>query len=514
VPKKAIALVPNWIGAGAAFGALFYWRSLLGLGADLKVIVKDSRSGAPLADAVVLVGTEDGKPFADNRKLTAKDGSVSFAAAALESNPPITVLKSGYTTASVFTKYGNVVEIALQAQPNERDFSFLEGKILGFPPGVGNRSLEVGLFLPAFRTESLLSFDPQQMISSYKVEIDVFGKRQVPGNIVLPAQDKKYMFFTIHLEKPTFIMPLPHGMEASMVGAVGNVPMGDAVDLMKNQDFLGVLNITTLTHVNWTAPVSVNGNMRFDITAQHALTQKSVISDFENVPQGLDALSVALFTPNGDGKDLVPMDVKSSKSEQMQGGKTRIQLAKMSQLKDNENVYIFSTVFDRRQFAPPAKDPADRAPIKRAFSAVLKKVEKAPTISLANNAFFKIIQTKSVSADKREYVFTSPNDSAKGLNADLQILNIYSLKKNDMTMGQTKKLLWSAVLPGNVERASLPKIVNGSVLPPPDTAKGEIFCWELVAIKRSTTAEPMSDLVNVQGNLQNLEYISSVTTQY
>lgn len=476
--------------------------------ADLTVKVTDA-AGAPLAGAAVLVGQRRGEPFAGNYVLTDADGVARFSDPSLSgSKLPVTASLEGYGTFTLLDNAANHVEIALAPHPREGEHAFLQGKVTGFPTGYNRRTLEMGFFLPAFRPESLLNFDPQQIVSSYKVEIDVYGKRMVPGNIVLPPQDKSYGIFPVHLEKPEFIMPLARGFESHMAALAGTVPISDAIGAIRNKDFLGVLNMATLTHVAWRERMVVRGDERFDMHLDQPLSQGAVTSQLSGVGQKLDAISLSVVDPEGDRGDFIPLDVKSLKSESIRNGSGALKLGIMNQRKATDRYYVFTGLFDRNQLIPD--DGKKREIRTRAIVGAIEEVDPA-SLTARFSGFFRTMQSQGVASANREYRFTPAANASAGLSPDFVLLNVVSEKKNAATQGTTRTVLWSTVAQGGAERIVLPDL-GAPVLPNPDASKEERFVWEVIAFKSRAAANEGG--LDVQSALRNVQHVSTLVEKF
>lgn len=494
----------------AASGQLWrnLWLALSGKkpmeAADLTVKVMDS-AGNPLAGAAVLVGPKKGEPFAANHTVTGADGSALFSDDSLRSGAPLTITASlaGHSTLSLVANTQNQVELRLAKLPGERDYSFLKGKVTGFPPGYGGGTLELGLFLPAFRPESLLNFDPQQFISSYEVKINVFGERDVPGNVVFPPQRKRYGLIPISLSKPEYIMPLSRGLNAHMGALAGAVDISDAVKLIKNKDFLGTLNIARFTHLGFTNnKVEVRGDESFNLNLSNEISPAAAKAEMSGIPAGLDAVSVAFFDKEGDGGDFLPMDIKAVKSEAIKNGQASLPLGILKQRRPQDKFYVFTGLFDRA-----ALD--DKNATARSIVGSLQPVSSQGGSRF--KGFLRAVRSQGVSNGNRDYRF---NSAANGsLVPDFVLLNIVSEKKNELTQGKTRSLLWSAVLPGSAAGVTLPDL-GRPVLPAPDSAKGEKFYWEVIAVKAGpNNAAPKADL-DIQSAIRNLSHVSSLSQKF
>lgn len=490
-----------------------FWNILRGKetprSADLTVKVINSTDGSPLQGATVLVGNKAGEPFAKNEMITDANGMAFFSDPELKSGKAftITAYTNEFGSFSLMDNKTNSVEISLQPITRGPSHSFLQGKLLGFPPGYGQGELEIGMFIPGFRGESLLDFDPQLIISSYKVEIDVFGKRQVPGNVVMPRQRKRYGIIPFSIEKPEFIMPLSNGFTAHMSGIVGALPIGGAVDAIKEKDFLGVLNLTNLTHIGYTERMTVRGNERFDVQANTQLESKAVKAQLTGVAPKLDAISVSLFDPANDRQDYIPMDVKALKWEQITNGNGLIKLSTLKERRDLDSYYVFTGLFDRTQLGESRSNVNSRFLV-----GALQQVNNS-NLSAPFNGFLKIIQSSGVGMGNREFRFTTAANPNASLSPEMVLLNIVSQKRNLETQGVTRTVLWSAVANGNFEKFSLPDL-GRPVLPNPDVANGEVFFWEIIALTTDTKQSEQARSLDLQTSLRNLHHVSSLVTKF
>lgn len=467
-------------------------------GADLSVTVTDDL-GAPLAGATVLVGSGRGAPFAGNEAVTDDSGLATFSDEALRGGtlPALTVSKDGYSTFTLAAPAGAELAITLPRYANDADFAFFEGEVTGFPPGYPSNVLEMGFFVPAFRPESLLNFDPQQFISSYTTKINVFGDRDVPGNVVLPTQKKKYSFIPINLSKPSYIMPLSLGLKAHMTALAGAVSIGDAIGAIQKDDFLGAINLASFTHVTWTGnQIEVTGPARLNLTVDQEISPKAVKASLANLPGQLDVVSVSMVDPNRDGSDFVALDVKAIKAEAVRDGAASVDLGTLKNRANGDALYVFSGVFDRVEFTNA------NAP-KRWIVGSLQPVNG----TTANfGAFMSPVRSGTVANGNRDYRFPSAVSSA--VTPDLVLLNIVSEKKNAQTRGISRRVLWSAVLPGTASDVSLPDL-GRPVLPAPDQSREENFRWEVIAVKASSAKG-----ADIQSTLRNLQHVSSLSQKF
>ncbi len=484
-----------------------FWRKILGQeplrAPDLTVKVKD-QSGRPLAGVSILVGQKKGEPFANNLLSSDSNGQALFNDSVFSRNPGITItaFKEGYATFSLVNNTRNLVEIELQKNPGDYDFSFFRGKVTGFPPGYGSGVLELGLFAPAFRPETLMNFDPQELITSYKVKINLYGDRDVPGNLVLPTQRKRMGFIPINVSKPTYIMPIAKGLNAHMAALVGAINISDAKDAIEKKDFLATLNMAKFTHTNWTTSrIDVNGDEQIDLHANQAIVNKALTSQMKGIPAKLDAIGVSLVDPGRDQANFVALDVKAVKSEQVKNGEAVLNLGILQQRRTDDKFYVFTGIFDRNQFT-------NKNATSRWIVGTLSPVDNTKLVAQTEK-FLLPIQSQGVSAENREYSFSSAANPQQGLVPSFVVVNLISEKKNTLVQGHTRTLLWSAVLPGKADRLSLPNLER-PVLPTPDAAKQERFLWEVTAVHTENTTLDL----DVLSDLKNLKHVSSLSQKF
>jgi hypothetical protein len=484
-----------------------FWNLLQGKApqeaSDLQVKVFDTK-GTPLKGASVLVGSKKGSPFEFNQKLTNEKGEATFSDEKIRSGEaiPVTISLNGYTTVSFLNNTQNTLEVKIQKFQNERDFGFLSGKVTGFPSGIGSGILEMGIFIPAFQPQTLINFDPQQFVSSYKVKIDVFGEREVPGNIVLPTQKKRYGIIPISLSKPEFQMPLSKGLSAQMLAMAGNVDISKAMDAMKKKDFLAMINLSTFSHIGFTnKAVTVRGDERFDLNLSQEISQKSTLALFASVPEKTDAIAVSLVDVNGNGSDLLPMDVKSLKSEEIQEGSGSVNLGALKQKKSDDKYFVFAGLFNREEMMNNEANS-------RWLVGALQPVNTKSNAQF--RAFLKSIRSESVSRSNREYKFTSSANGAQGVRPSLVIFQLVSETENPLTNGKTRNVLWTTLIKGDATQVLLPDL-GKPVLPKPDAEKKERFFWEVIAIEGDARKTQEFDL---QTELRNIQHVSTFSQKF
>ncbi|MGZ3652511.1 MAG: Ig-like domain-containing protein [Bdellovibrionota bacterium] len=474
-------------------------RGLHPLAGDLQVTVTDS-DGHPLAGASVLAGQSAGKPFAGNQTLTDASGVATFTDPSLRGQAvTVTASLNGYATASLLDNKDNSVRIALARNPDERGVGFLRGNLNGIPK-LGGGTLELGFFIPAATPESMLNFNIDSFVSSYKVKVNVYGDRDIPGNVVLPTQTKFYTVVPISISKPDFIMPLPTSMNAHMYGLAGGISIQQAVKVVQSKDYLELLNIVSLTNVGWTRDrVQVHGNENFDINASHTVVPGQVTAQLSGLAGSkLDAVAVSLVDPSGDKGDFVAMDIKALKSENMQNGGGAMRLGQVrARSRAADNFYVFTALFDKTQIQHSNS---------RWVVGSVQPVAHRSVVPFTH--FLSPIKPIGVSSDNREFHFSSPANGS--LAPDMMIISLVSEKDNAETMGKTRTVLWSAIANGATDHITLPNL-GRAVLPAPDTGKGEKFHWEVTGLRTGASRE---EGLNLQASLKGLQDVSTLSQSF
>ena len=475
---------------------------------EITVLVRDANTEAPIAGTKVLLSF--GRDANGVLDVTDQQGIARFpiVAGADVNSVTFTTAHSDFHKLTVFEVMGQSFELFLQPNPRVEDYVFLEGKFIGWPTGVSVTRAEAGLFLPAFQANTLLDLNLNRVISSHTVPMTVVGNTfQIPGNLVLPPQDKKYGFFTIHLEKPRFIMPVRLGTEGYMVGLMGDVSIKGLVDRAREKDYLGAMNLTRFSKLDWTQWRTVNGAAEFDIPVNRFLQRNKVESNHQTIPAGLDLVAFSLLDPMGDQKALVPMDIKAMSAAAINRGPTRmsrnpkgvLRLSGLTQSPTGAQTYVFSAILDKEQFAT---NPGEEL----VFSGALTRANKEVTGLIR---YMGLITQNSVSADHREYQFSLPaipELTATDLEPEFLVVNVFSETKLTNPKVSLRKLIWASVLPNNSRGGSirLPLIDRSPVLPTP--GPNEKFYWEVIAVRR--TLSHNGGVWDSTVSLSNLEHVS------
>lgn len=488
---------------------------------ELEAIVYDAATGAPLADAAVLVGAKVGDPFPENLAQTDSNGRVRFANAAIVPGQSISLVawKEGFQALHLVTTTARFVQMFLQPQARPESHVFLRGRFENWPTGIGRSDLEAGLFLPAFRTGTMLNFDLNQVISSYRQEITVAGRTvRVPGNFVMPPQRKFYNIIPVTLEKQEFAMPLALHTQGYRTGILGNVPISQAVSRIQNKDFLGVMNLMKFTHTDWTGWGAVQGEETLQLPMTKRLRGNAVSSMHSKVPAGLDLVGFHLLDPTGDGRGLIPLDIKSraktagmsfvdgSEAED-KSASGELKLADLQEDMAGAKRIIFSAVLDQAQLsAQPLRQLR--------YSAALSPVSGAANQRRSVTEFYMgLVNPGAVSADRQRFQFSF--NGSNSLEPDYFAVNILAVVTDTNTGREERRLLWTSLLPGSARELTLPELASAGLTALPGLrtltpGREERLYWQVLGVRREL-ANP-SPVWDSLVTIENLRHITHATT--
>lgn len=479
--------------------------------AEMHFEVLDAESGAPIESAMVQIGSAPGEPFADNRQATDASGlaNISIPQIAFDSELQVTVIAEDFPKISFMGKMDSnqvgqhIYSIYLVRHRNFSDLRTLTGEFSGWPTGISGSRAEVGLFIPSFQANTLLGFDLSNLISPRRDEMPVAGRTvNVPGNLVLPTQSKRYGFIPIRLSKPNFNMPLEAQMENRFTGVAGSLPIQEMVDLARAKDYLGVVNLIEFTNVGYTDWQTVEGNPRMPISLSTSLTQKKLKNKVSNIPAGLDLVSMGLLDPDQSLRTLVPVDIKAARSSLLMADHN-MRLAFPANARSEGDAYVFNAAVEQAQFT---QNPIQELNFTAALTAATWNGNK---FEARESEFLPLIRLGAPDENRRVFPFalaTAPELGASSMQAEFILFNLYSIKENAAEQTQLRRAIWSAILPGSAREAKLPIIEGEKHLLGANPDEAETFYWEVIAIRRilSHNGDKWDSVVS----LENLRQVS------
>ncbi|MBK9294413.1 MAG: hypothetical protein IPM57_08200 [Oligoflexia bacterium] len=208
------------------------------------VIKVENLNGEPEAGAQVLVGHKPNDPFENNWTRTNSQGIVSFKNIENIENLPITIVSPLRPNVTYLKQSGNYFEL-LVPSPKPQDISDLKGQFKGWLSPGQNNHVDFGVVLPLINASRIFELQVSDFMSTKMDQITVAGKTIfLPSNISLPKQKLKYSIFTITLEKPSYMLPVPSPQKYHFSAFTGRFPFEKVANTLMSNDktFLDVIN--------------------------------------------------------------------------------------------------------------------------------------------------------------------------------------------------------------------------------------------------------------------------------
>jgi len=225
----------------------------------------------------------------------------------------LTIRKPGYLMITVVGKF--LGEVTVYLRPSEATPEIeASGELTGWdrPPEL-DRVFGGIVFRPMQLTD-LLRFELDNLISPLQDFIDVFGKRPIPSNIALPAQDVFLPAGGVRLNKPIYRTLAPADAGFRLVGAQLE---GRVQGLISSVDILhgGVVSPTLVNQVEikrmgLSRVLRAKGDLRENFEATTLLAPRYQITSSRPTFDST-ILSVPVVDADGDWRFLFPTDAKA-----------------------------------------------------------------------------------------------------------------------------------------------------------------------------------------------------------
>jgi hypothetical protein len=285
---------------------------------ETAVSVVDDKTLQPIPDALVTVRehTAEIENFDGELQLSDWNGSSRFAIAG-KTPKTVTAVKQGYAGATLIGARSSHVTIFLKPLERESQISVASGNVSGWQHSnfLLGKPVYMGAVFRNLNAFDLLQFQVGTLISPLKDEIDVFGKRQIPSNLVMPDQTIPIFLGSVRVNKPHYRFPMSTGhttrlavlqaqIDSSELVSIGQSGKADASTLNKVQfDRIGLSDI-----------VSAAGDFKQDLHAEYALQAAHRVT-VNPPPFPSDVVVIAVTDLQGDWQALIPTDIKAPITE-------------------------------------------------------------------------------------------------------------------------------------------------------------------------------------------------------
>ncbi len=270
----------------------------------------------PLAGAQILIGMEEGTPFAGNYMTADAVGHIDLPTAWTDAQA-VTIEAPGYVRATYFAQApgDRTYRLHKRSQTNTTQFE-VSGTTTGHKIQDRDGIIDFGLVIPAMTRKDFLAFNIDAVISPQFDVISILGQdAEVPSNLTFPKQKESYIL-PVTIDKPKYRTYFAEGGVQKVFAARGRFPFKQVVDKLRNNapmyelvnDFTisgGGLKDLNITKSSTQMDLSVTD---MDFKNKVNITAPAIAGD-----ETMIAVGVAHFN-----EYMVPTDVKVVKSGQKQ----------------------------------------------------------------------------------------------------------------------------------------------------------------------------------------------------
>jgi len=198
---------------------------------QIQVIAED---GSPVAGATILIGQSINDPFEGNVFRTDANGAIQLPTQ-WKTSLPISIHAEGYVALTMMEALPISRSFVLSRQELAESLE-LNGMTDGFGRLRRDGKLDVGLVMPTFSREDLLSFDISSVISPETDTLSIAGRSfEVPSNITFPEQRERY-FIPFTLNKPQYRTYSRRTGEQQFVASHAQFPVKRVIDKIRRGD--------------------------------------------------------------------------------------------------------------------------------------------------------------------------------------------------------------------------------------------------------------------------------------
>jgi hypothetical protein len=298
----------------ASFGLFATKAAHAELGSTLTVT---DAQGAPIAGAVVMIGTETNKPFAGNMLTTNASGEI-VTPAQWTTPLPVTIQKEGFVTSTFFNIEAKAQKFVLTFTEGQQKIK-VSGKAKEFGRLRTDGKVDFSLVIPTFKRTDILRFDLGQVISPEGDTLDLgVAKFDLPSNVTLPKQTESYII-PINLEKEVYRTFVRSQGEYQFTATHGQFPLQQVVKAFREgKSIFEIANYFEFIQYG-TADLSIAGDTVTDIAVNQKVFDQTFTLKAPQIAANMVMVGMGLQL---DGDRLYPTDLKSFKSNEQKTLKT------------------------------------------------------------------------------------------------------------------------------------------------------------------------------------------------
>lgn len=299
---------------------------------QLKLIVVDDLNGLPISDAQVSVS----------------EGPLKT----------ITVQKKGYASTTILGLSNSKVTVFLKPLPdqNSPDRTVIASGSVNrwtLDQDLLSKPVQLGLVFRSLPISELLHFNLDHVISPLKDTVDIWGKRKIPSNVVMPDQSIPIMGGVVRLNKSDYRFPTPEGETTRMVLSQGYIQSSDLISLAGQDGKVSadLLNKFHFTHLGITDSFIPTHDFKLNLESSFALTSGFTVK-VKQPPFISDVLTTSVADLQGDWQSLIPTDIKAPWTVQNFRGSGSVILLKAENLTTKRyEIFTLALSEDLRRFS-------------------------------------------------------------------------------------------------------------------------------------------------------------------
>jgi hypothetical protein len=377
----------------------------------LTIMVMD-QTNTPIANAQVLIGNYQGRPFKNNFLTTDNSGTVSISRDDWTTPANVTADASLFIRQTLLSqKPGNIIIRMNRAQMRQR--AKISGVVSGLPIVNGDKNIDFGLVMSSLSKADLFNFDIGSVISPYSDVLSAVGQEfSVPTNVSLPSQKEKYII-NITLDKPIYSLYLPSLGTKRLFATAGRFVFKPVVDeLRSGKPFYELINYFDLTGGTLREINVASSETQLNFPAKELLFTKPVKVKSPKINSDEVFLSL---TANELAGQLVPTGIRKLNSEES---------ADLTVI-DGSPVFLVSALKRQSEFMgnAPGDDriSASMLPYTKDFDGTLLPLIANPTIKTTDGY---VVTTPAITAPSKITplaVFAAVSDVYEDVQGDKKV---------------------------------------------------------------------------------------------
>lgn len=421
----------------------------------LKITTYDSDFLTPIADAIVMIGEGENQPFQNNWARTDKDGTVTFNGFSIPKGPKtISVRHPHYSGCTVFQTDANELKIPLTRLEDTPPKTAITGTFSEWPYMEDfDDTVHVGFLLPFIDMISIINFSTDKLLAP-PMKAEIYKETEVPGNLVIPTQEEKYMeFIPVYVSKPNYRMPFLTGSRQNLIALAGEFPFSKLVKgFLDKKPLTELLNLVSLSQFGIATDFDVpQESTTLNIPLSYSLTQTYNVESHHLPDSNKDIIFVSLSSFERDKGSVFPFDFK------------------ISSRKDEVKKAFLKSVYSRQGLLPmkdliatvAADLPTnsdDQRTLDRALTGALKRPQRL-NYKIQFDNFLDLFNLFSENNALFSYQHRDHSQYSVDPHLNISFFNVILADTKEKKGYQ--KTWWTVISPASLSSFQLPKLPQG-----------------------------------------------------